>query len=86
MTNGEQLDRFLDRHCRGIVTLGAKDRRQPRIQVKAVCAANRRAQGWAVIVTSGIHGYEIAYFRSWETAVSLASITANYIRTKAITA
>lgn len=82
MTNGEQLDRFLERHCRGIVNLSPRARRNQRIQVKAVCAANRRAQGWAVIVTSGIHGYEVAYFRSWRLAVSLAFDTADYIRTK----
>ncbi|MEV6219845.1 hypothetical protein [Nocardia sp. NPDC051833] len=82
MTNGERLDAFLERHCHGIVTLTPSARRQPRIQVKAVCAANRRAQGWAVIVTSGIHGYEIAYFRSWRLAVSLAFDTAKYLRSK----
>ncbi|MFD6400721.1 hypothetical protein [Nocardia sp. NPDC060249] len=82
MTNGERLDAFLERHCRGIVDLSPGDRRYPRIQVRAVCAANRRAQGWAVVVTSGIHGYEIAYFRSWRVAVLLAFDTANYLRTK----
>ncbi|TDP29880.1 hypothetical protein [Nocardia ignorata] len=77
MTNGEQLDRYLNRYCAG-------GPRSPRVHVGAVRAVNDRVQGWAVCVLCGDTGYEVAYVLSWRLAVSLAFRTANYIRDKAV--